>query len=138
MPKLSYQYIDWRSFDSTDRDEYHKDVSQSDFQKILKGKKILIPAGALMIGSIVLLKVKVIGTVIPIIGIVSAAAAIGYVCFKALTGKTNPAPNAPASQPDPIQNAIRSVQQENIERLKEWCRKLEEITMQVWKEQMEK
>ncbi|MBR5428359.1 MAG: hypothetical protein IK118_08415 [Clostridia bacterium] len=148
LPQISYVFIDWDSFDNSPRKIIEQEIPAQEFKRAMNGKPILIAAGALAVGSVVLLWVTVPGQIlrkIAVIALVTAVAVAGFVGLKMLTATKESKVQKPAApmRSDPsigsaqIAGAIRIAKDQNIHNIREWTNMLADAAFKIWQEDFE-
>ncbi len=129
--------IDWDSVENAGSDEYVRVILDEDKKKMDMGLPILIGAGCLAIGSIVMLCLIPAGNPFKkvfVIGLVVSAAAGGCVALKKLffneKSNTVETKKLPAMKRPDFRTAIEAAKSSNIAQLHNWCERLQGSILQ--------
>ncbi len=129
--------IDWDSVENAGSDEYVRVILDEDKKKMDMGLPILIGAGCLAIGSIVMLCLIPEGNPfkkIFVIGLVVSAAVGGCVALKKLfsndKSNTVETKKLPAKKRADYTTAIEAAKNSNIAQLHNWCQRLQSSVFQ--------
>lgn len=134
--------IDWDSVDNAGKDEYVRVVSDQDKKKFDIGLPILIGAGCLAVGSIVMLCLIPAGNPLQkifVVGLVASAVAGGFVVLKKLFSReknTNIEPQKLPPVKKDYKTAIDVSLRGNLSELHKWCQRLQRNIFQVLEGEM--